>query len=102
MTTKDRIETGRVFGTASSAHRTSYGAMSTAASSFRWRSRCMWTAPSSPERETLFIPADETYRWTLNWRQGEARSRSALARGDYVEFSGDDPAAIERFLIGNR
>ena len=44
------------------------------------------------------MPVEQTYYWSLAWQTQEAGAPTDLAAGRFLEFSGDDPEDIARWL----
>lgn len=44
------------------------------------------------------IPSEQLYYWTREWQSAERAALEELAAGEYVEFGGDDPADVARWL----
>lgn len=45
------------------------------------------------------IPADQRYYWTHEWQRDIRESMKSLADGEYVEFDGDDPNDVVRWML---
>jgi hypothetical protein len=54
----------------------------------------------SPYRVPFFIPREQAYYWTREWREGIQRSMADLEAGNYTDFSPDDPGSITRRFLG--
>lgn len=54
-----------------------------------------------PTNMPVAIPADQAYYWSVPWQDDVREAMEALARGDYVEFSGDDPDDVVRWFLSD-
>lgn len=44
------------------------------------------------------MPEEQTYYWSLAWQTEEAGALADLAAGRFLEFTGDDPHDVARWL----
>jgi len=54
--------------------------------------------PSGARRVPFEMPAGERYYWMFDWQQAEGEALLEIDEGNYIDFSGDEPEDIVRWL----